>query len=170
MNQTSLKHEWISQNFICCWNTNNIKIKRTNRVVNCRRWMHSGRRNITYECLLNYSVSVLLNFKYCPVMMCLKYHSFIIWKGYWKYCAIRSERLDTNYFQVQGWKGFVCFSITKHPFEGHEILIIKTIVLIWKWKSDLIRLFKSFEFGNGSRMSEEKPVVLKFKYLQNKKW
>ena len=34
----------------------------------------------------------------------------------------------------------------------------------------LLRLFKSFEFGNGSRMSNEKLVILEFKYLQNKKW
>ena len=32
------------------------------------------------------------------------------------------------------------------------------------------RLFKSLEFGNGSRMPDEKLVILKFKYLQNKKW
>ena len=32
------------------------------------------------------------------------------------------------------------------------------------------RLFKSFEFGNGSRMSDESLVILEFKYLQNKKW
>ena len=32
------------------------------------------------------------------------------------------------------------------------------------------RLFKSFEFGNGSRISGENLVVLEFKYLQNKKW
>ena len=32
------------------------------------------------------------------------------------------------------------------------------------------RLFKSFEFGNGSRMSDENLVILEFKYLQNKKW
>ena len=31
------------------------------------------------------------------------------------------------------------------------------------------RLFKSFEFGNGSRMSDENLVILEFKYLQNKK-
>ena len=29
---------------------------------------------------------------------------------------------------------------------------------------------QSFEFGNGSRISDEKLVVLEFKYLQNKKW
>ena len=34
----------------------------------------------------------------------------------------------------------------------------------------LTRLFKSFEFGNGSRISDEKLVLLEFKYLQNKKW
>ena len=33
----------------------------------------------------------------------------------------------------------------------------------------LPRLFKSFEFGNGSRMSDENLVILEFKYLQNKK-
>ena len=32
------------------------------------------------------------------------------------------------------------------------------------------RLFKSFEFGNGSRMSDEDLVILEFKYLQNKQW
>ena len=32
------------------------------------------------------------------------------------------------------------------------------------------RLFKSFESGNGSRTSDEKLVILEFKYLQNKKW
>ena len=31
-------------------------------------------------------------------------------------------------------------------------------------------LFKSFKFGNGSRMSDENLVILEFKYLQNKKW
>ena len=30
------------------------------------------------------------------------------------------------------------------------------------------RLFKSFEFGNGNRMSDEDLVILEFKYLQNK--
>ena len=32
------------------------------------------------------------------------------------------------------------------------------------------RLFRSFEFGNGSRMSDENLVILEFKFLQNKKW
>ena len=32
------------------------------------------------------------------------------------------------------------------------------------------QLFKSFKFGNGSRMSDENLVILEFKYLQNKKW
>ena len=30
--------------------------------------------------------------------------------------------------------------------------------------------FKSFETGNGSKMSDEKLTILEFKYLQNKKW
>ena len=38
---------------------------------------------------------------------------------------------------------------------------------IWSF---ITRLFKSFEFGNGSRMSEENLVTLEFKYLQNEKW
>ena len=33
----------------------------------------------------------------------------------------------------------------------------------------MARLFKSFKFGNGSRMSDENLVILEFKYLQNKK-
>ena len=31
------------------------------------------------------------------------------------------------------------------------------------------RLFKSLEFGNGSRMSDKKLTILEFKYLLNKK-
>ena len=34
----------------------------------------------------------------------------------------------------------------------------------------LTRLFKSFKFGNGSRMSDKNLVIFEFKYLQNKKW
>ena len=61
-------------------------------------------------------------------------------KDTWKDCVIRSERLDTNHCQVQGWKNFVYVSITKHPFEGYQILITKTIVLIWKRKAYFIQL------------------------------
>ena len=32
------------------------------------------------------------------------------------------------------------------------------------------RLFKSFEFGNGNRISDENLDILEFKYLQNKNW
>ena len=32
------------------------------------------------------------------------------------------------------------------------------------------QLFKSFEFGNGSRMSDDNLVILEFKYLHYKKW
>ena len=32
------------------------------------------------------------------------------------------------------------------------------------------QLFKSFEFGNGRRISDENLLILEFKYLQNKKW
>ena len=31
-------------------------------------------------------------------------------------------------------------------------------------------LFKSFKFGNGSRVSDKNLVILEFKYLQKKKW
>ena len=31
-------------------------------------------------------------------------------------------------------------------------------------------LLKSFEFGDGSRISDEKLIILEFKYQQNKKW
>ena len=37
-------------------------------------------------------------------------------------------------------------------------------------QSNMPQLFKSFEFGNGSRISDENLVILEFKYLQNKKW
>ena len=33
-----------------------------------------------------------------------------------------------------------------------------------------LQLFKLFEFGNGSRMSDKNLVILEFKYLQNKIW
>ena len=35
--------------------------------------------------------------------------------------------------------------------------------------SEVTRLFKSFQFGNGSRMPDQNLVILDFKYLQNKK-
>ena len=31
-------------------------------------------------------------------------------------------------------------SITRHPFEGHEISVTKAIVHIWKWNTNLIQL------------------------------
>ena len=37
-------------------------------------------------------------------------------------------------------------------------------------QENIPRLFKSFEFGKGSRMSDKNLVILEFKYLQNKKW
>ena len=45
-------------------------------------------------------------------------------------------------------------------------------VLTWDAEGEVLlgQLFKSFEFGNGSRMSDENLVILEFKYLQNKKW
>ena len=43
-------------------------------------------------------------------------------------------------------------------------------LLVWSCPNSSSRLFKSFEFGNGSRMSDKKLVILEFKYLQNKKW
>ena len=65
--------------------------------------------------------------------------SFSIKKGYWwKDCLIGSERLDIDYCQVQDWKKIVYVSITKHPFEGDEISVTKTIALPWKWKANFI--------------------------------
>ena len=34
-------------------------------------------------------------------------------------------------------KIFVCVSITKDSFEGHEVSVTRTMVLIWKWKAYL---------------------------------
>ena len=34
----------------------------------------------------------------------------------------------------------------------------------------LALVFKLFEFGNVSKISDEKLVILEFEYLQNKKW
>ena len=44
--------------------------------------------------------------------------------------------------------------------------ILRTPVYLMGVSSQLL---KSFEFGNGSRMSDENLVILEFKYLQNKK-
>ena len=46
-----------------------------------------------------------------------------------------------------------------------------TQYLFLKWHCWYLytRLFKSVEFGNGSRISNKKFVILEFKYLQNKK-
>ena len=41
--------------------------------------------------------------------------------------------------------------------------IVWYVFMCWAW------LFKSLKFGNGSTMSDEKPVVLEVKYLHNKK-
>ena len=49
--------------------------------------------------------------------MCLKENLYLrndIWKckkGYWKGCVITSERLETNYCPIQGWKYFAHVSI-----------------------------------------------------------
>ena len=40
----------------------------------------------------------------------------------------------------------------------------------WPEQAVYDMLFKLFEFGNGSRISDENLVILEFKYLQNKKW
>ena len=37
-------------------------------------------------------------------------------------------------------------------------------------KTFITRLFKSFEFGNGSRISDKNLVMLEFKHLQNREW
>ena len=50
---------------------------------------------------------------------------------------------------------------------GKPILKEKSVARMVELKA---RLFKSFEFGNGSRISDEKLVIPEFKYLQNKKW
>ena len=38
-----------------------------------------------------------------------------------------------------------------------------------KYFDNLPWLFKPFKFGNGSRVSDKKLIILEFKYLQNKK-
>ena len=51
-------------------------------------------------------------------------------------------------------------------------LVFSQLNLSWKFKLTTFpsRLFNSFEFGNGSRLPDEKLTILEFKYLQNKKW
>ena len=57
------------------------------------------------------------------------------------------------------WLSYESFSFLCDVFYRNRVISISTP-----------RLFKSFEFGNGSRISDEKLVLLEFKYLQNKKW
>ena len=52
------------------------------------------------------------------------------------------------------------------PWFFHFILFL---ICLSACLSRHVRLFKSFEFGNGSRLSDENLVILEFKYLQNKK-
>ena len=51
-----------------------------------------------------------------------------------------------------------------HFFKKYQQPIIKF------WSVPVPQLFKSFEFGNGSRMFDKNLAILEFKYLQNKKW
>ena len=55
------------------------------------------------------------------------------------------------------WLSYESFSFLCDVFYRNRVISIST-----PW------LFKSFEFGNGSRISDEKLVLLEFKYLQNK--
>ena len=48
--------------------------------------------------------------------------------------------------------------------KGYQTTNIPTVLVL------PAQLFKSLEFGNGSRMCDENLVMLEFKYLQNKKW
>ena len=41
---------------------------------------------------------------------------------------------------------------------------------IFAFPTPRLQMFISFKFGNGSQMSDNKLVILEFKYLQNKKW
>ena len=71
---------------------------------------------------------------------------------------------------------YVAFSFEKES-NGQNHSLSDSHHLIKKFPSKISHfthcggvLFKSFEFGNGSRISDEKLVLLEFKYLQNKKW
>ena len=59
----------------------------------------------------------------------------------------------------------------KKQTQALTILTGNNLILPFKLSQvSVTQLFKSFEFGNGSRMSDENFVLLEFKYLQNKKW
>ena len=51
-----------------------------------------------------------------------------------------------------------------------KYIIINISTIVNYQDTALARLFISFEFGNGSRMSDKNLLMLEFKYLQNKKW
>ena len=54
-------------------------------------------------------------------------------------------------------------------FLSQVMFSVKIVSFPGKTAVQQTQLFKSFEFGNGSRMSDENLVILEFKYLQNKK-
>ena len=76
-------------------------------------WMlaQSVSQSMFYEVLKN-GVSDDVFKRKCLLNGEIMFHSAFI-KEFWR-IFIRSERLDTNYCQSQGWKNFVCISITKH--------------------------------------------------------
>ena len=51
-----------------------------------------------------------------------------------------------------------------------KLINFSTRNLYFYSSSHTLYTFKSFKFGNGSRISDQKLVILEFKYLQNKKW
>ena len=62
------------------------------------------------------------------------------------------------------------FTMTRDIDIYSNLHLPKKIAAVAKASSYKISTKTSFEFGNGSRMSDENLVILKFKYLQNNKW
>ena len=53
----------------------------------------------------------------------------------------------------------------------HDGRYCDTVMQVFLWLNRIkAQLFKSFEFSNGSRMSDKNLVIIGFKYLQKKKW
>ena len=69
-----------------------------------------------------------------------------------------ASRLQSHFEQV------VCFSALSSPRNSwYSLDLPQSDERLSPW------LFKSFEFGNGRRISDEKLTIFEFKYLQNKK-
>ena len=115
-------------------------------------------------------LSPLFSFLYIKFMKNCSCDAF--WSSLWNF----SEGKITNFWYF--WNNCLINFKMVYRFQYiSTLLLIKIWFSLWTKKFFIFpqpgknsRLFKLFEFGNRSRTSDEKFVILEFKYLHNKKW